>query len=1425
ANETSVGAVVASGPIQPLAYTITEGNTGNAFAIDSSNGLITVMNSSMLDYETTSSYTLTVAVSDGMNTVSAVITINIIDVNEQVLTVKDQEFSVDENSADNTPVGTVVASGPVEPLTYSITAGNTGDAFAIDSETGVIRVLSSDRLDYETISKYELTVQVSDGALLVEALITITLNDLSEHKPVAENAEFSVDENSAGDTIVGKVTASDADKDTLTYSITTGNTGDAFAINTGNGTIRVSSLLDYETISAYTLTVAVSDGMNTVSAVITINIIDVNEQVLTVKDQEFSVDENSADNTPVGTVVASGPIEPLVYSITAGNTGEAFVINSETGVITVRNSAQLDYETTSEYELTVQVSDGTAVAEALITITLSDLSEHKPVAENAEFSVDENSVGGTVVGKVTASDADTKDTLTYSITAGNTGDVFAIDSETGEITVNSSTQLDYEATEVYTLTVQVSDNINTATALITVNINDVSEDILVVNDQTFQVDENSANGTSVGRIAASGPVDTLTFSITAGNNTGNVFVVDSAAREIRVDNGSMLDYETQPVYTLTLEISDGITTVTPVITINVNDLGEYVPVASDQTFQADENSYNGTIVGTVAASDDDPADILAYRITAGNTGNAFAIDNKTGEITVKDGVQLDYETTPEYVLTVAVSDGTNTITIAVTVMLNDLPEDVLVVKDQAFSVNEDSPEGTSVGKVVASGPAGTLAYLITAGNTDNAFTINGSTGEIILSSSPDYETTPIYVLTVEVSDSISTVSAAITINVVPDAESHKPVTEDQVFSVDESSAAGTFVGVVIATDPDPGDILTYTITAGNEDNAFAIDSQTGVITVSSEQLPDYDTMPVYILTIEVSDGENNADARITVNVLFPLMPDMAWHNPVPTGNTLAGVWGTGGSVFAVGDSGTILYHNGADWSTMENPSFVSLYDVWGTSDTDVFAVGHAGMILHYDGNNWTSMNSGTTETLNAVWGRTGADVFAVGNAGTILHYNGAEWIPMYSATALPLSGIWGDSETVVTVGNSGTILFYDGTEWFAEESGVTENLKGIWGTSGSDLFVAGDGGIILRYDGTNWNKPDTPTDENLMRVWGSSGTDVFAAGEYGVVIHYDGTAWHEMESRTESWIFGLWGDIGSNVFAVGYAGLILRYNGTDWTFKSKGSYDWLKGIWGSSDSDIFAVGGGFDYYTLQPYRTILHYNGASWNSIVDENSDYLYGIWGSSESDIFAVGGTGLILHYDGSEWSTVNSGITEELYSIWGSSGSDIFAVGDMGVILHYNGTEWMETRTGEPGFLSDVWGSSGSDVFAVGSGGMVIHYDGTGWKEMDSSVNTYLYAVCGTSGNNVFAAGDAGTILHYNGTEWMQMETDISEPLVFRDISINSEDVFVAGDNGTILYYNGTEWRKVNVNTHNHFKSVWYATDSIFVVGDTGTILEIGK
>jgi hypothetical protein len=701
---TVVGTVTATNPDGPLNYMITEGNTDDIFLIDSGSGAITVNDGSQLDYETTESYTFTVEASDGMNTVTAEVTVNIADVDEMIpnmppVVEDEQRFSVNENSVKGTSVGVITASDPdSDTLTYSITEGNLNDAFAIGKESGEITVNDSAPLDYETTTSYTLTVRVSDNTDTVTVTITVNIDDVNEEipndPPVAEDQSFSVNEKSIKGAFVGTIIASDPDSDALKYGITEGNINETFAIDSDTGEITVNdgSQLAYETADAYTLAIQISDGVNAITITVTVNInnVDIPNEPPVAEDQTFSVNENSPAGTFVGAVTAmDSDGESLIYTITEGNTENIFAIGSETGEITVSDSSQLDYETTDTHTLTIRISDAVETVTIIVTVNITDVDEARPneppAVENQTFSVNENSPAGTSVGVVTATDSD-GDPLIYTISAGNADDVFAIHSETGAITVNDGSRLDYETTASYTLTVQVWDGRETDSAAITITVSDVDEDIPntppVIGDQVFSVNENSPWGTLVGSIAANdADSDRLTYSITEGN-TDNAFAIDTETGDITVNDSRPLDYETETVHVFIVQVWDGRADDTAMVTININDVNEDAPntppTMTDQSFSVDENSANGTVVGSVTASDSDPEDILTWRITAGNTNSAFAINKANGEISVADGNELDHETTAVYTLTIEVSDGRETATARVTVNVSDVDETKLV---------------------------------------------------------------------------------------------------------------------------------------------------------------------------------------------------------------------------------------------------------------------------------------------------------------------------------------------------------------------------------------------------------------------------------------------------------------------------------------------------------------------------------------------------------------------------------------------------------------------------------------------------------------------------------------------------------------------------------------------------------------------------
>ena len=298
------------------------------------------------------------------------------------------------------------------------------------------------------------------------------------------------------------------------------------------------------------------------------------------------------------------------------------------------------------------LSGGVGQDTATITVNLTDVAEHLHIPDNQVFSIAENSGNGSAVGTVAVTGV--MPPLTWQILGGNTGGAFAINGA-GQLTVANAAMLVFEATPTFTLTVAVANNGIPAlsdTATITINLTNVNE-APVVENQTFAVPENAPNGTVVATVSFIDPDavgQTHAWQI-IGGNTGGAFAI-SAAGQITVANSAALDFDTNPTFTLTVQVLDNGTpnlADTAVVTINVTNVN-VAPNINNQTFSIAENSANGSAVGTVALTDPDVGQTHAWQITAGNTNGAFAI-NSAGQITVANRSALNFEATPSFTLT------------------------------------------------------------------------------------------------------------------------------------------------------------------------------------------------------------------------------------------------------------------------------------------------------------------------------------------------------------------------------------------------------------------------------------------------------------------------------------------------------------------------------------------------------------------------------------------------------------------------------------------------------------------------------------------------------------------------------------------------------------------------------------------------------
>lgn len=348
------------------------------------------------------------------------------------------------------------------------------------------------------------------------------------HAPVLTAATFYLPSGSVNGAVVGFVNASDQDfGQTLTYTITGGTGSGAFAISgTGVVTVLNAAAINFAANPIASLNVSVTDNgtpPQSASATFTVALQTVNHAP-TLTATTFNLPENSASGTVVGNVNAVEPDagQTLTYAITGGSGSSAFAI-SNTGVITVTNPALLNFEVTPTFSLVVAVSDNGSPsmgASATFFVALQNVNE-APTLAGGTFSLPENSASGTVVGTAAGSDPDGQ-ALTYSITGGNTGGAFAINSSTGAITVLNAAAIDYEVNPNFSLTVSVSDGLLSASATFSVALQDVNEGPVSVDVGSY-----SLNGTC-GILGLIGPGFTLTAGPTTPLPAGTTVTVNGS---------------------------------------------------------------------------------------------------------------------------------------------------------------------------------------------------------------------------------------------------------------------------------------------------------------------------------------------------------------------------------------------------------------------------------------------------------------------------------------------------------------------------------------------------------------------------------------------------------------------------------------------------------------------------------------------------------------------------------------------------------------------------------------------------------------------------------------------------------------------------------------------------------------------------------
>lgn len=417
--------------------------------------------SKSLNREEQSSYSFEVTVRDdlGKTGLSSTCLVQVVvqDVNDVApeVVLPRTPLGILENTPPNGVVGKISAVDPDEgrnaEVDFALEDEGAGRQFSIGKIDGVIR--SKVTFDREEQDSYNVIVLLADRGspkLEAKAEITIKIMDENDNIPEFQLQHYSarVFENSSVGSKVLQLDAFDLDEGDnaqLTYTIISGNGNVDFAVDAHTGLIKVNKNLDYERKTFYNLKVQVNDNgspsANFVTASVTIDIVDVNDNAPIFVDSPYSV--QVLENLPPALLLspiaaieavdkdAGAPQNKVEYALRE-DYGQLFSINSSTGHLYCNEP--LDREKIFSYKLDVVATDFGKKAKhfdryfvhnnmhfviffpgsprlrsiGTVNIEVVDENDNSPIFETCfyKFEVKENTPAQEVFGRVFASDQD-----------------------------------------------------------------------------------------------------------------------------------------------------------------------------------------------------------------------------------------------------------------------------------------------------------------------------------------------------------------------------------------------------------------------------------------------------------------------------------------------------------------------------------------------------------------------------------------------------------------------------------------------------------------------------------------------------------------------------------------------------------------------------------------------------------------------------------------------------------------------------------------------------------------------------------------------------------------------------------------------------------------------------------------------------------
>tara|TARA_Y100000768_G_C23986375_1_gene689103 strand:- start:520 stop:4182 length:3663 start_codon:yes stop_codon:yes gene_type:complete len=819
-------------------------------------------------------------------------------------------LTIDEDSSSNA----LNISAPTDPdmdaLTItidSVPAGgslnkangdliSSGNTLSVEDLTGLTFTPNAN-VSSDIVAMGSLSYTVTDGkGGSASSSVTISVNALQDPPTIDSDSTVSVEENN---TIVLSVSGNDVDQDTLVYSISGGSDGDLFQIDSSSGELSFLNKADFEqpsdtdTNNLYEVEVTVDDGNgNTVSQNLVVTVTN-KDSIITLSN--LSVDENSP-GANIGSLVSyiddTSASDTVSYSI-SGSGSELFEVVE--GELKLKADSSADFETLSNYELTVTATSGTGNTAFDFNISVNDINDSPTAINLSSIGVSEK-IDGAVVGTISTADQDAGDTHTYVVS----DDRFEVID--GSLKLKAGNSVEYATESSIAITITSTDS---------AGVEFSQEFSIVVGSIQLSSNEFAENsdGANVGTLSITDPdfTNNVTYTL-AGDDSDFFELIDN---QLKLKDGNSADFESKATYNITISAEDDEANSASLdYTINVTNVNEQPTLITLDSTSFNENSISETI-GVISTADVDSSDSHTYELSG---ADAESFEVVSSSLKLKDSISANYEVKDSYAITITSTDSgglTTSENFSLTVNdINDAPSAIEVANLQT----DENSIGAVLDNIVITDEdavSETYSYEISGDDADSFEVVDGQL-KVKSGVSLDYETKVNYSITLTATDSTNlSVSKDLTITVTNLNDNAPTFTSASSFNLVENESS---VGTVTATDADGDSNLTYSISGGDDASLFSIDATTGELTlksatssITSTETPEDQTI---IVTVAGSppgqyylDGVLFANYQFTVGATytFDLSDSSNSNHPLRFSETINGTFG-GGSEYTTGVS-------------------------------------------------------------------------------------------------------------------------------------------------------------------------------------------------------------------------------------------------------------------------------------------------------------------------------------------------------------------------------------------------------------------------------------------------------------------------------------------------------------------------------------------